>query len=49
MKKEIYTPMEKILIDALITHEKMLQALELDLMLLEMEEKAGLMDGVKLC
>ena len=39
MAKEFYTPMEKLLIEALITKEQERQALELDLMLLEMEEK----------
>ena len=45
-KKEIYTPMEKILIEALITKEQMRQALELDKMLLEMEAQADMMDGL---
>lgn len=48
MEKEIYTPMEKLLIEAMKTKEQERQALELDLMLLEMEQKAGLMDGVEL-
>ena len=54
MQNEIYTPMEKVLVggalylEALETKKKERQALELDLMLLEMEEKAGLMDGVEL-
>ena len=54
MQNEIYTPMEKVLVggalylEALETKKKETQALELDLMLLEMEEKAGLMDGVEL-
>lgn len=52
MEKEIYTPMERILIEgaqilttkeicdsALETKKKALQALELDLLLLEMETK----------
>lgn len=59
---EIYTPMEKILVEgakaaeqlsmkevcdaALETAEKFRKALELDLMLLEAEEKVGLMDGI---
>ena len=48
MEKEIYTPMERILIEALITKEQERKALELDLMLLQMEAQAGLMDGVEL-
>lgn len=34
--------------ELLETMEKLTQALELDLMLLEMEAKQGMMDGVKL-
>ena len=58
MEKEIYTPMERILIEGALKAEeiqkayeikdKERQALELDLLLLEMEEKIGLMDGVEL-
>ena len=54
MEKEIYTPMEKVLIEGVQTLDRLTvskmetQALELDLMLLEMEEKMGLMDGVEL-
>ena len=33
---------------ALESQEKLYQALELDIMLLEMEEKQGMMDGIKL-
>jgi hypothetical protein len=46
MKNEIYTPMERLLIEALITKEQERKALELDLLLLEMEAKADMMDGV---
>ena len=55
MEKEIYSPMEKILIagaqlyeEAAATKAKEAEALKLDLMLLEMEEKMGLMDGIAL-
>ncbi len=48
MKKEIYTPMERILIEGVKIHEDFIKALELDAMLLEMEEKMGLMDGFPL-
>lgn len=66
--KEIYTPMEKILIQAAMmaqeatkepttkevveaaieTREKYSAALALDAMLLEAEEKMGMMDGLKM-
>lgn len=46
--KEFYTPMEKLLIEAMVTHENMLKALELDQMLLELEAKADMMDGYKM-
>lgn len=53
MKKETYTPMEKILIagaqlyeEAAATNEKVTQALEMDLLLLDMEQQVGLMDGL---
>lgn len=55
--KEIYTPMEKLLIetlarrqereDALKVKKDTAAALELDLMLLEMEKQVDLMDGLK--
>lgn len=48
MKKEVYTPMERILIEGVKIHEDFIKALELDAMLLEMEEKVGLMDGFPL-
>lgn len=54
MQKEIYTPMEDVLIksallaQALETKKKEEAALKLDLLLLEMEEKQGLMDGLPL-
>ena len=54
MEKEIYTPMEKVLVQgallaqALETKKKALEALQLDALLLEMEEKQGLMDGIAL-
>lgn len=53
-KKEIYTPMEQVLVqgaiyaEALETKKKANQALALDLMLLEMEAEQGLMDGLPL-
>lgn len=54
MEKEFYTEQEKHLIEgaiqiehALNTKRALLEALALDLMLLEMEEQQGLMDGVK--
>lgn len=56
-KQEIYTPMEKLLIEtlarreeraeALKTKEKAVQVAELDLMLLEMEAQQDMMDGLK--
>ena len=46
MKKEIYTPMEKVLIEGAKLLEKTTAALELDLMLLELEAKADMMDGL---
>lgn len=48
MEKEIYTPQERYLIEAMITHEKMQQALKLDLMLLELEAKADMYEGKEL-
>ena len=58
MEKEIYTPMERVLIEGAIKaeeiqkayeiKEKERQALELDLLLLELESKIGLMDGIEL-
>ena len=55
MEKEFYTEQEKHLIEgaiqieqALNTKRALLKALALDLMLLEMEEKQGLMDGLQL-
>lgn len=47
-KKEFYTPMEKVLIEGIKVLEDTTAALELDLMLLEMEAKANMMDGVAL-
>ena len=53
MEKEIYTPMEKVLVQgallaqALETKKKLAQAESLDLMLLEMEEQQELLDGLK--
>lgn len=52
MQQEIYTPMEEVLIksaelaQALETKKQCLQAIALDGLLLEMEEKLGLMDGI---
>ncbi len=48
MEKEIYTPMEKVLIEGLKIKEQERQALELDLLLLEMEAKQDMMDGYKM-
>lgn len=48
MKKEVYTPMERILIEGVKIHEDFIKALSLDALLLEMEEKVGLMDGFPL-
>ena len=48
---EIYTPMEQVLVEAakwLETKQNMNKALELDLMLLELEAKADMMDGKQL-
>ena len=50
-KENYYTPMEQILVEAakwVQTKQDMGKALELDLMLLEMEAKADMMDGKKL-
>ena len=46
--KNYYSDMERILIEGVKILEDTTTALELDLMLLEMEEKQGLMDGVEL-
>ena len=48
MEKEIYTPMERILIEGVKIHEDMCKALELDLMLLEMEAQQDMLDGLKM-
>ena len=58
MAKDIYSPMERILIEGALKAEEIQkakeikeqerQALELDLLLLEMEEKLDLMDGIEL-
>ena len=55
MEKEIYTAQERNLIEgakqiqaALETKQALLAALELDLLLLDMESKQFMMDGVKL-
>ena len=54
MEKEIYTPMEKVLIqgalllEAAETKKKTADLLELDLMLLELERQQEQMDGIKL-
>lgn len=48
---QIYTPMEQILVDAakwVQTKQNMAKALELDLMLLELEAQADMMDGKKM-
>lgn len=52
MEKEIYTPMEKVLlksalyVQALETKKKLTEALALDAQLLELEKECGLMDGL---
>ena len=61
MEKNIYTPMEQVLIEGaklleenkaekkwLETSIDLGKALELDLLLLDLEEKADMMDGIKL-
>lgn len=61
MEKNIYTPMEQVLIEGaklleenkaekkwLETSTDLGKALELDLLLLDLEEKADMMDGLKL-
>jgi hypothetical protein len=45
---ENYTPMERILIEGAKIHQAMEDALKLDLMLLELEAKADMMDGYKM-
>ena len=50
-KEKIYTPMEEVLVAAakwVQTKENMEKALQLDLLLLEMEEQQGLIDGKEL-
>ena len=46
--KEIYTPMEKVLLDGLAIHDRMVQALALDKLLLDLEATVGMMDGLPL-
>lgn len=52
MQKEIYTPMEQVLVksalyvEALETRKAQVEALKLDLLLLEMESALGLQDGL---
>lgn len=54
MQKEIYTPMERILIQSALlaqaaeTKKKLTEALALDAKLLELEAEQGLMDGLPL-
>ena len=54
MEKEVYTPMEQVLIrgavyiEALETKKKVVKALEADLLLLELEAQADMMDGAQL-
>lgn len=47
-ENNIYTPMERIMIEGVKTLERTRKALELDLMLLELEKSVGLMDGLPL-
>lgn len=44
----IYTPMEKALIEALKIKQQEQTALEMDLLLLEMERQQNMMDGYKM-
>lgn len=46
MEKEIYTPMERILIEGLKIKQQTNDLLELDEMLLKMEAQANMMDGL---
>lgn len=55
MQKEIYTPTERHLIEGVIQLEQAMETkkktnalLELDMMLLAMEEKQDMMDGLKM-
>lgn len=54
MKKEIYNPMEQVLIQAALlaqaaeTKRKTAELLALDQMLLELEAKQDMMDGIEL-
>lgn len=47
-KKEIYTKEERIMLDGISALEKLNKALQLDLLLLELEKSVGLMDGLPL-
>lgn len=54
MEKQIYNPMEKVLVsgalylDALETKQKLNALLALDQLLLELEERHDMMDGLKM-
>ena len=48
MEKEIYTPMERNLIEGAKVLERMGDVFKLDLMLLELERSVRLMDGMPL-
>ena len=48
MEKQNYEPTNEICQAAVESQEKLCEALSLDIMLLEMEEKMGMMDGIKL-
>ena len=48
MENKFYSKSEAIMIEAAKNLEKLNLALQMDLMLLEMEEKVGLMDGIPL-
>lgn len=54
MQKDIYTPMEQVLVEgalyaqALETKKKVIDTIALDALLLELEEQVGLMDGLPL-
>lgn len=54
MEKEIYTPMEQVLVqgallaEALQTKQNLAKALELDVMLLKLEAQADMYEGKKM-
>ena len=48
MEKEIYTPMEQVLIEGIKTMERKSALLKLDQLLLELEAKQDMLDGLKM-